>query len=360
MKPPTRKAARLSPAHLSAAAPAPVPAALGLALGLVMALAGPPAALAQVSYKDVGRLADAQRVLPATGPGSALINPAALSETRLAFAQAGAIRIRSSLAPAIPLLWEDQRDFLQLAATMPPAVLPGLPVAFSAGFAWTAEGSRIDGSNAIYEESLIQPGVAFTFPADRDADRSVAIGAAYPVYTINAFGAVESRAHGMNLGILGSASPGGHRVRAGFAWHHLVRPEVRLPDGRGHYALPRRMHLSAAWSSPSETFRVHWEAYLRGANDDGEGPVQDDRLGVDNWELEYRPFPWLGFKLEKVWVGGLSSLGILLRPRLGGAETLVEMNFSHDKMAAHPEFLFGPSQEEGRGLVQGLTLSVGI
>ena len=73
------------------------------------------------------------------------------------------------------------------------------------------------------------------------------------------------------------------------------------------------------------------------------------------------PIHWLGFKLEKPHDGELTSLGLMLQPLFGNARPRLEWNFSHDKLnAPPPEWLFGESREEGTGLVQSMTLSVGI
>ncbi len=327
---------------------------------LAISLAVPDAG-AQVSYKEIGLQSQAQRALPSTGPGSALLNPAALGETRLAFAQRGTFMSRAGYFPTLLYFSDDMSGFYQLAATLPPSMLPGIPLAFSAGFASHSNATPVDGSNAIYRESIYLPGMAVSWPAERDAPYGLSLGAALPVYTFNSFGAVQSRSYGVDLGILGRVSPWGHRLRMGLDIQHLRRPRIRLPDGRGHYALPGILEASMHWSTPGEMVQVHWERNLWEGWDESGGPRPDDEVGIGSWEVEVRPIGWLGLKVEKPYWSSWRSLGLTFQPVLGRVRPRLEFALSHEKVPTPPPgFLFGDSREEGLGLVQSMTLGVGI
>lgn len=327
---------------------------------LAIALAAPDAG-AQVSYKENWLHSQAQRALPSTGPGSALMNPAALGETRLAFAQRGTFIARAGYVPSILYFSDDVSGFYQVAATLPPSMLPGMPLAFSAGFASHSNGMKIDGSNAMYRESIYLPGIAVSWPAERDAPYGLSLGAALPFYTFNAFGAVKTQANGLDLGILGRISPAGHRLRMGVGIQHLRQPRIRLPDERGYFALPRVLEASLHWNTPGEMVQVHWERNLWVGWEESEGPTPRDEVGIGSWEVEVRPIQWLGLKLERPHAGSLTSLGLTFQPVLGKVRPRLEFALSHEKFTVPPpEFLFGESGDEGTGFVQSMTLGVGI
>lgn len=332
------------------------PAFAALALSLT-----PLDSRAQSSYRDIGHHSMMQRALPSTGPGSALLNPAALGETRLAFGQRGTYVTRSGPYPSLLYFGDGLSGFYQAAATLPPSMLPGIPVAFSAGFAAHSNGSEIDGNNSLYRESLYQPGVAVSWPADRDSQQGLSLGAALPIYRFSAFGVIESDALGLDIGLLGRISPAGHSLRMGMVLQHLSRPAARLPDGRDAFELPRTLEASLHWRSPGGMVRVHWERYLWTGQEPDEGPAYANDAGIGSWEAEALPVRWLGVKLERPHDGALTSLGIVLQPMMGKALPRLEWAFSHEKVVAPlPEFLFGESREEGLGLVQSMTFSVGI
>jgi len=334
---------------------APALAVLALSLALLEARA-------QISYKEVGLHSIAQRALPSTGPGSALLNPAALGETRLAFGQRGTYATRSGIYPSILYFGEDLSGFYQVAATLPPSLLPGIPVAFSAGFAVHLSALRIDGSNALYRESVYQPGLAVSWPADRDSRQGLSLGAALPMYELNAFGAVKSHSTGLDIGFLGRVSPAGQRLRMGLVLQHLVRPGARLPlDRGGDFELPRTLEASLHWSTPGEMYQIHWERYLWTGHDPAEGPATANDAGIGSCEAEIRPVRWLGLKAERQHDRAPMSLGITLQPVKGKTHPMLEWAFSHERfIKPYPEFLFGETREESLGFVQSMTFTVGI
>ena len=122
----------------------PLPDPLGF-IALLLSLAFSDAK-AQINMYSESRLnSTAQRVLPSTGPGSALFNPAALGEAKLAFIQSGNFLARSGYFPSPQLFGTDVTGYTQIAVTPTAILLPDLPVALSAGFAFTSNDTKIDG-----------------------------------------------------------------------------------------------------------------------------------------------------------------------------------------------------------------------
>lgn len=116
----------------------------------LIALAAAFPAAGQVAYRSVAHIAPEQRVLPATGPGSALRNPAALAETRLAHVQYGRFYATRGKAGT---------GFGQASVTLPTSLWPAFPLAFAAGLGAADNDAKIDNSNAVYREA------AWTSPA---------------------------------------------------------------------------------------------------------------------------------------------------------------------------------------------------
>lgn len=320
------------------------------------------AADGQIAYKEEGHISLAQRVVPATGPGSSWSNPAAFSETRLAHAQGGNFNTVSGKG------W---RGFMHLSAATPADLFPGLPLLFSGGIDYTRQDSKVDNSSAVYRESVIAPGLAVsTIPAE--SGWRAALGASIPTVGFNAFGAVESRSSALNLGLLGFHAGKAGTFRLGTAVHYLISPEVRLPDGRGTYAIPGWTEVSLGWTSPGSRFRIYWEQYFSGEEETGRPGSAAGPTGMSGWEIEFRPHPILGLKAERTRIGGLSSLGIILCPAFkpAGIGFFVEANYGHDKydpsridfvfMGTRSHYLLGHSLDENRGSHFGLTLGAGL
>lgn len=152
-------------------------------------------------------------------------------------------------------------------------------------------------------------------------------------------------------------------IRGTLAYHNLMEPEVELPDGRGDFAIDGWVELAIGWTSPNKGVRLHWEQFLREKRDPSEGPDEEEPLfGINGWEIELRPHPFAGLKLEKTRQGGLSCLGLVVNPVFGKEGTvdfLLEANISHDKVGL-PKFLVGDWSDEGRGMIYTLSLGIGI
>jgi hypothetical protein len=237
----------------------------------------------------------------------------------------------------------------------------GLPVGIAAGFGGWSNNSVIDGSNAVYEESLIFPGLAVAWRPGFAGLASLSLGAAIPIHKYNAFGAVESRSNALDLGLLAGFSPGGSSLQAGFAYHNVLRPEVRFPDGRGVYKIGEWASISLAWVPPGRWARLHWEWHLPDVRRE-KLLLHFQEVEVNAWELEWRPRPMVGLKFERTRSGGQSSWGLILRPEQAPLKALyLEVNAGHDRFRpSAPAWLFGKAPDEGRGASIGLSLGAGM
>lgn len=320
---------------------------------LAAALAAAFPAAGQVSYKSVTMISAEQRVLPATGPGSSLRNPAALAETRLAYVQYGRFYTASGKSVV---------GFRQASVTLPTSLWPALPVAFSAGLGATGNDTKIDNSNSIHRVAAWSPGVAVSWPASRDRKHSLALGLATTFSRYNVFGALKTTSTDLDLGILATFSPRGHLLRTGTAWHNLVRPEIELPDRPFPYRADGWIEWSLAWASPGRMFNLYWERYFLEIDGSapGGGSSRDGVTGVSGWEVEFRPIPWVGVKWEKTRDAGFSSVGTILRPTFGRLGLFLEWCVGHDKFPAGPEWLIGKTVDEGRGFLYSATLGADL
>jgi hypothetical protein len=73
--------------------------------------------------------------------------------------------------------------------------------------------------------------------------------------------------------------------------------------------------------------------YIQELGDESEGPVLDSRIGFTGWEIEVKPWDWLGLKGERTALPGRSSLGLvfyLLREWVG-CDPRLELNLGHDR-----------------------------
>lgn len=296
--------------------------------------------------------------MPSTGPGSAWFNPAALSETRLAYALAGSFSSVSG---------KSSRAFWDLSATLPPGLAPWLPLGVSGGLAREAAAGSVDNSNAVYAETVYRPALALAYPSSGQRPFRLAAGMAIPLYTHDVFRAVKSTSGALDIGLLGTLEEGGlGRFRLGFTWHSLVKPEVKLPDGRGQYTLPGWRVTSFGYSTPGAGARIHWEHYFQDSKPATEGPDGESSQGMNAFEVEVKPVSWMGIQAEVTRGASNSSLGVVFYPvyPVFGSWPVgfrLEANIGHDRVNMPGlGWLLGPPQDEGLGYLLGLTLGAGI
>ncbi len=158
---------------------------------------------------------------PWDGPAAAFFNPAMVAETNRFDLSAGAVATESGKGGAE-------------AYSASVAVFTGI----YAGAQWVENGSVIDGSNAIYTESILSPTLAYGWKGIAGSGYSLDLGASFPCQNMNAFGAVSSNMYGLDLGLhlLWPTLP--HklgRFHGGFALHNAFNTGVELPDKSAEY-----------------------------------------------------------------------------------------------------------------------------
>lgn len=308
-------------------------------------------AAGQANYKGFGQRSAAQAALPAHGPASTRLNPAAAAEGRLAAVHLAALGTQAGKGPA---------PFYQATVALP--LGEAFPFSLSAGLGGFSMGEQVDNSTASYAEDVITPTLALSLCREEAGIALAAVGLSLPIYTFNAFNVVKSHAVGMDLGVLAAFRMGGSTLRLGAAWQHLLAPEMKLPD-RGTYEIPGQILYAAGWSSPGNLLSTRWEWYTELATD--REAVNVERFGLGGWEIEACPIPgasWLGLKYERVRLGSLNSFGLLFHPTFDRFGPRFEAAFGHDELG-HPEsldWLLGEAVEEGRGLHLALTLGLEI
>lgn len=308
------------------------------------------ASLGQLSYREDGNVSAAQRVLPSTGAAAALSNPAALDETRRLHLQNGEIQSISGKL---------DRNFIHASVAPLGFIRPDFPFGFALGFAGTWIDSYLDNSNAVYREMTFAPSFALFWHGDRDRLKSVSLGFAFPIQGFNAFGAVKSIGYSLDLGILGSVPVGRSRLAMGAALRNLANPEVKLPDGRGYYEVPGWTEASLHWTSPEKRWDLHLEHFISESQATG-GPSESE-MGINGWEVEFRPIPLVGVKVERPRAGSLTGFGTVFRPAFASWRTHFELTLGHDKFSIPGmSWLFGETMDEGRGYVFAYSLGAGF
>jgi len=120
----------------------------------------------------------------------------------------------------------------------------------SLGFTFFENGSKIDGSQAVYLENAYSLGYAYRMPwgFPRGLAHKLAVGANLNIIQFDAFGTVNHIGYGIDVG-LGynpfSTSRFGH-LQIGVAVQNALQPKVKIPTG-GYYDIPRNLNLSLFW-----------------------------------------------------------------------------------------------------------------
>jgi hypothetical protein len=325
-----------------------------LGLALMPALAS-----AQASYSWERPISASQVALPSRGPAAARINPAELAEVH---------RISAAYGHSGSSSGKSGFDFYQVAAGM--GDLLDAPVGIAIGFGYMGAGTSIDGSNSSFQEAEYAPGLAVRYPADAGSAWRVEAGLACTIGEYNAFNAVRSYSTGISAGTAFSLDGKAGRFGAGFAYHDLKSPRMRLPEElRSDFKIPGWREYSLDWTSVHRLFRFRLGFFDQEEVDRSEGPGYGGEFGVNGWEAELRPLSWLGVKAERTHDSNMSNLGLgLYLPREWTYwETGAELSLGHSGRgaAAIPSpfrqiLLLDKRPDRGQGWLFGLTLSVGL
>lgn len=306
-------------------------------------------AAAQTSYNLMNPVSAAQAALPSQGPAAARINPALLADVYLASA---------SSASWGSLAGKKRYEFLQLAAGS--AGFLDWPVGLALGFGYMGTGATIDGSRTSFKESEYAPGIAIRYPADSSSAWRVDAGLTWTIGEYNAFNAVRSWAGGVSVGTAFSIDGSAGRFGAGFAYHDMVSPSMRLPeDNGGEFLIPGWREYSFAWTSAHRLFRMRIGLFDQDDLDRSEGPNSQGEFGLSALELELRPITWFALKAERTQLAYMSNLGVVVYlPReITFVGARAELNFGHSMLA--PLWL-DTQRDEGLGWLIGAALSVEI
>jgi len=298
--------------------------------------------------------------MPSEGPAAARFNPARLAEVRLASLAYGHFGTASGKSGI---------QFVQAAIGTPWDVLRW-PVGLAAGFGFMDQGNPIDGTNGVYTEAEYDPGLAVRFPADPESRYNVEAGLNFAISEYDAFNVTHSVSLGIDAGALFSVHGGAGLFGLGLAYHDLNSPRIRMPDDYGPYKVPGWLEPSLEWISAADRVHAHLSYFINESNDPQEGPSSDPVAGVNGWDIEYRPIPWLGLKAERTRIGSRAMLGAVWRPalHLEHAHAFLEFEMGHDKfgpgrLIPSPlgPFLFGdPGEDEGRGYQLAVSLGAEI
>ncbi|MDB5105283.1 MAG: hypothetical protein JWP91_2972 [Fibrobacteres bacterium] len=280
-------------------------------------------------------------MLPWDGPGAAVFNPAMAAETdRVDFRAAtfGSVSGKSG--------W----DFYQATA--------GIYGGLFAGIAYLSTESAVDGSNALYETSILTPMVAFALDSLAGSGYSLDIGLAIPRHEFNAFNVVTSSSSALDFGAhIAFPSFGKSGVlHAGLTVRNLAAGKAGLPSDPGmddgFRALLPNYDFSLFWGSLLDRVDLYGEMNLHEHQDASEGPDREDISILKSMGLEVRPIPMLGLKVERTWIKTWLA-GVILRVPVKDILSLgAEMNVSHDK--------FFSEADEGRGWLWSAALDIGL
>ena len=145
-------------------------------------------ARSQVGFRPYTHQFHVELVSPWKGPGSAQLNPAALSETRRFYGHLGSTYLSGSdaISPIFAPVYQFAAD---------------LPAGFSAGLGGDANSSGRNYFDAIVLEDIMIPGLAFAWPLQAGTEHRVSLGLALPIHHFKAFGATENHSLGLDLGL---------------------------------------------------------------------------------------------------------------------------------------------------------------
>jgi hypothetical protein len=292
-----------------------------------------------------GRIDAEQFVLPWDGPGAAIFNPALITETGHADGRYGLLTSASGKG-GLSLF---QGSF-------------SVPFGISAGFNRFENGTGIDGSNAVYEEAINTSMIGWGRRDIRGSGYDGGIGLAYVRHDYNAFGAVRSQAHAVDIGIHAATPALGRagRIHAGLTVRNLAADEVKLPDDNpslvssGYKALLLNIDASVLVNSAFDCLDAFLELNAHVSPDPAEGPSRDGPSTIKSMGLEYRPMPYAGLKIERTWMRRWTAGAVaeITLPIGEGLKLGVETDFSHDKILT--------PKDEGRGFIWSLALNAGM
>ncbi len=325
---------------------------MNMRMPLVMLCLGwsllPGLAFSQAIYNLEHPVSAAQAALPSQGPAAARINPAELSEVHLASVAYGSWGSSSG---------KSGYDFFQAAVGT--ADYLDIPIGIAAGIGYMRTGATIDGSNSSFIESEYAPGIAIRYPVDPGSAWRIEAGLAWTIGEYNAFNAVKSQSNGISVGTAVSVEGRAGRFGAGFAYHDLKSPRMRLPeDNGGEFRIPGWREYSLDWSSVHRLFHVRMGLFDQEDLDPSEGPINGG-FGLSGWEMELRPIYFFALKAERTKIGSMSNLGMVFYTpgRITYWDFRLELNFGHSMLAP---LLPGSQRDEGLGWLIGAALSVEI
>lgn len=296
-----------------------------LAAALLVCLAWALPARSQSAFDPIKTLASLQIQAPWSGPGAALFNPAHISETRVLYVRADRFQSISGKAGRESALG---------------AV--GLPFGVKAGLSSFREGQAIDGASAVYQEYQMTPMAGWG--GDTRGGFHLGFAAAVPFRGMNAFNAVKSRTHGLDLGAtihFPDLGPDLGRIRFAFGAQNLIGGDVDLPDGRGVYeAHPAAWDASGLWTGLGGVADVYLDQKLQRRA----GGTKEEMLWA--YGAEVRPIPDFGVKLERTWRAYWVA-GARGNVPVGGGVLGLDFNLAHDRLSAD-------GRDEGRGLLWSL------
>jgi hypothetical protein len=273
---------------------------------------------------------------PWDGPGAAIYNPAFITETRRAYA--GASRYQSVSGKGGLTLG-------QAAAAVPGGLKLGL--------AWFENGNAIDGSNAIYLESILAPMLGWGTDALAGKDFRLGFAIAVPVREVNAFNAVKSTNLGLDAGVnLVFPDMGGKlgRIHLALGAHNLLAERVELPAdnpglaGTRYEAFKPAYSTSTLWSGLAGILDLHLDQkFQTGWGSEGEGAELLTAYGA-----ELRPIPFFGVKLERTWLEYWTAGAHGYIP-IEEFELEIGFDVTHDKLS---------KRDEGRGMLWAFGMSL--
>lgn len=320
--------------------PFPMPVNYAFLCALAWACLSMPArAQMQASpFQPARQIDEEQFNLPWDGAGAAVFNPALLTETRRVDVRAAFFHTASG---------KSGTDFYQGAVRIYRDL--------SAGLAWFSNSAAVDGSNALYVESILTPMLAYGLDSLAGSGYSLSLGAAVPRHAFDAFGAVKSHTYSLNLGAhltwpsLGMAG----RFHTGLGVRNLFSQGIQLPEdfGAKYNGLRPNYDLSVLWGSIFGCVDLYQEYNLHVHPDRSVAPFDDHVPFVKSLGAEYRPIPALGVRVERTWLKTWTA-GLVLQVPVKAAVIGAEADFSHEKIFA--------AQDEGRGFLWSLALNAGF
>ena len=306
-------------------------------------------AQAESAYKPERVYGMMQLVAPWDGPGASLYNPAFLSEVQRGYLSWGDVQ---------PVSGKGDQELVQAGVA--------LGAGFACGLAWNANGSAVDGSNAVYQEDAYVPIVAWAWDSIWGSDFHLGLGAAVPFSHYNAFNAVENTSPSYDIGAHFRFPELKHRLgrfHAGLAVQSLFGGAVKLPDDNPptfdeyYDAKHLSFEFTLLWSGAGGRLDIFHDHKLQtGTGGGSEGPYYGSIFGgradlFNEWGVEFHFNRYAGVKAERTWLGYWSFGGTASIPA-GPVDLGLELNLTHDK--------FLSPKDEGRGYLIASGLHAGL